>query len=76
MASKRYRLSFADSLAHKPEHPDRTARRSGSGLDMDTYFQVWPNRQSLAKSIGMQQKGATRSDRWRACVALTDGEGY
>lgn len=73
---KTYRLSFAQAIAHKPEHPDRTARKSGSGLDMDVRFQVWPNRPSMARSIRMQQKGAPRPDHWRACVPLNDTEGY
>jgi hypothetical protein len=30
----------------------------------------------MARSIRMQQRGAPRQDHWRACVALTDGEGY
>lgn len=72
---KRYRLSFADSIAHKPEHPERTARKAGDGLDMDITYQVWPSRVSMARSIRMQQKGAPRAGHWRACVALIDGEG-
>lgn len=73
---KRYRLSFAAAMDHAPEHPERTARKSGSGIDFDVTFQVWPNRASLAKSIRMQQKRENRADDWRACVKLTDGEGY
>ena len=45
---KRYRLSFAESLKHVPEHPERTAKHSGSDMDMDVYYQVWPGRASMA----------------------------
>jgi hypothetical protein len=76
MSMKRYRLSFADSIKHQPEHPERTARKSGSNMDFDVTFQVWPNRESMARSIRMQQRGAHRSYHWRPCVPLSDGEGY
>ena len=64
---RQYTLSFADSITHKPEHPDRTARRNGSGLNFDVTFQVWPNRAAMLKTIEMQQKRAPRSGDWRAC---------
>lgn len=70
---KRYSMPFARSIEHKPDHPDRTAKKT-SGWDI--VFQVWPNRQSMARSIRMQEKGAPRSDHWRAVVRLGDGEGY
>lgn len=72
---KRYRLSFADSIKHQPEQPERTARKSGTGMDMDVYFQVWSSRAAMAKSIRMQQRGASSPTHWRAIVALSDGEG-
>lgn len=71
---KTYVKSFAESIEHKPEHPERTAKKSfGFG---DIMFQVWPNRKSMAKSIRMQQKRAPKQSDWRPCVPLTDGEGY
>lgn len=70
---KRYAMSFGAALEHKPEHPERTARKQ-SGWDVA--FQVWPNRRSMAVSIRMQERGAPRSDHWRACVPLTPGEGF
>ena len=74
---KTYRLSFADSIHHVPEHADRTAKRSSAGtLDLDITYQVWPNRASMAKSIRMQQKREQRSTDWRACVNLSETEGY
>lgn len=73
---KTYRLSFADTLGHKPEHADRTACKSGTGMDMDCYYQVWPSRVAMARSIRMQQKRSPKGADWRACVKLTDGEGY
>jgi hypothetical protein len=73
---KRYSISFGASIDHKPTHPERTARRSGHGMNFDVFYQVWPNRQSMARSIRMQQKRESRCDDWRACVPLTEGEGY
>ena len=73
---KTYRLSFADSIKHVPEHPERTAKRSSAGTDFDVTYQVWPNRASMARSIRMQQKRETRATDWRACVKLGDTEGY
>lgn len=76
MTVKRYRLSFAAAASHVPEHADRTARKSGTGMDFDETFQVWPNRASMARTIRMQQRGMPSPQHWRACVALKDGEGY
>lgn len=73
---KRYSMSFADASSHTPEHPERTARKSGSGLNFDVTFQVWPNRASMAKTIRMQERRAHQSGDWRPCVALSPGEGY
>ena len=63
---KKYTLSLADSLTHRPEHPERTAKRSrASGFDFDVTFQVWPNRASMLKTIELQQRGEPRADHWR-----------
>ena len=73
---KRYRLSFAASLTHAPSDPARTAWKPGTGMDFDKHYRVWPSRASMARSIRMQQRGAPRADHWKACMPLTDGEGY
>lgn len=73
---KRYTMSFGASIEHKPEHPERTARKSGTGMNFDVTFQVWPNRQSMARSIRMQERSEPRQGNWKACLALTPGEGY
>lgn len=70
---KRYTLSFAASIEHKPEHPERTAKRT-SGWDVA--YQVWPNRKAMARSIRMQQRGPHRADHWRAVQPLGDIEGH
>lgn len=70
---KRYTLSFAASIEHKPEYPERTAKKT-SGWDIT--FQVWPNRKAMARTIRMQQNGPSRSDHWRAVQPLSDIEGY
>lgn len=72
--AKQYRMSFAQANEHRPEHPERTARRHGRGLDFDVTFQVWTNRKAMARSIRMQQKRGETD--WIACVPLSDGEGY
>lgn len=55
------------------EHPERSAYKS---VSWDYTIQVWPNRESMARSIRMQQRGVPRSDCWHAVVPLTPGEGY
>lgn len=64
---KRYSLSFADSLKHVPEHPERTAYHTGRALDFDIHYQVWTSRAAMLKTIEMQEKGPPRSGGWRAC---------
>ena len=71
---KRYFMSMAASFTHKPEHPERTAKKQGAGMNFDVTYQVWPNRKSLAKSINMQRSREGRSDDWSACVKLLDYE--
>jgi hypothetical protein len=61
---KTYTLSFAESIRHVPEHPDRTAVKS---LQWDVRYQVWPSRAAMLKTIDMQSRGAPRADHWRAC---------
>jgi hypothetical protein len=75
---KTQRMSFAASLTYKPANPERTARRSVTcgGMGWDIEFKTWPARDPMARSIRMQQKRETRPDDWRACVPLSDGEGY
>ena len=60
----------------KHEHPERTAYKSGYGMFPDIIFQVFPNRQSMAKCIRLQQKREYRQNDWKAVVKLSDGEGY
>lgn len=75
--AKTYTMSACAANEHKPEHADRTARRCHNGtLDFDVTFQVWPNRQSMARSIRMQEKREYQRTDWKACQPLTPGEGY
>lgn len=73
---KTYKMSAAAAMGHEPEHPERTARKSGRGLDFDVTFQVWPNRPSMARSIRMQERRAPKQGDWKAVVKLSPGEGY
>src|SRR5262245_16539450 len=61
---KQYTMSFAASLEHRPEHPERTAKRS---LAWDVQFQVWPNRRAMLKTIELQGRRATHHSDWKAC---------
>lgn len=67
---KTYTLSFADSMAHVPQHPERTAKRNSAGLNFDVTYQVWPNRASMLKTIELQQRGEPRSTNWKACKVI------
>jgi len=67
---KKYRLSFADSLTHKPEHPERTASKSGKCMDMDVYYQVWPNRAAMLKTVDIQERASNSQYNWRPCVKV------
>lgn len=64
MALKRYTLSFAASVDHVPDHPERTARRS---ISWDVEYQVWPSRAAMIASIRMQEKRAPHRTDWKEC---------
>ena len=66
-------MSFGAATEYKPGHPERTARRNQG---WDVIFQTWTNRAAMARTIRMQQQREHRPTDWRACVPLTDGEGY
>ncbi len=63
---KQYTMSFVASREHKPEHPERTAKRTGTGMNFDVTFQVWPNRASMLKTIQMQESGPHHYTHWKA----------
>lgn len=72
---KRYTLSAADSFNHRPEHPERTARRNNRGvLNFDVTYQVWPNRAAMLKTVSMQEKRESRIDDWTPVVK--EGSSY
>ena len=72
---KRYTLSFGQSIEHKPDHPERTAKRLAG---WDVQYQVWTNRKAMAKTIRLQQEGGGPFNRleWKPIVPLSAGEGY
>ena len=61
---KTYVLSFAASITHVPEHPERTAMKS---LQWGVRYRVWTSRGAMLKTIDMQSRGPHSSDHWRAC---------
>lgn len=71
--AKTYTLTFAQSINHAHPAPERTAFKC---IGHDNHYRVWPNRESLAKSIRMQQRRAARQDDWRPVVKLADSEGW
>lgn len=68
---KRYSLSFAASITHVPTHPERTAQRPGQGMDMNVYYQVWPNRASMLKTCDMQASASNSARNWKPCKTST-----
>lgn len=70
---KTYTLSMGASIGYQHPAPERTAVKV-SGWDY--HYQVWPNRESMARSIRMQQKREYRQGDWNPLVKLSDGEGY
>jgi len=70
---KTYTLSMGASLNYQHPAPGRTARKV---IGWDYYYQVWPNRESMVKSIRMQERRTAHPLDWKALVPLTDGEGH
>ena len=68
--AKRYVLSFAASLSHIPEFPERTAKRDIyiGPAEWDIEYRVWPNEASLQKTFEMQDKSPPSSKHWRPSV--------
>jgi hypothetical protein len=47
-----YSISFAASIDHVPDHPERTAfRAQASSLNFDYTYRVWPSRAAMRKTI-------------------------
>lgn len=67
---KRYTMSWAAANEHKPEHPERTARRNATRDPMggDVVFQVWPSRGAMLATIHMQERRERDTIDWRPCV--------
>lgn len=70
---KTYTLPMGQSVNYQHPSPERTAFKV-SGWDYT--YQIWPNRESMAKSIRMQEKRAPHPSNWKALEKLGDGEGY
>jgi hypothetical protein len=69
---KTYTLTGAQAFTHKPEHPERTARRPYAGPVSsphwgDVLYMVWPSRAAMLQTIAMQEKRAPKLTDWRAC---------
>ena len=73
---KKYTMSFAAVNEHVPANPERTARKTAHGFcNFDVVFQEWPNRPAMARSIRMQERSGV-PNKWKACQALRETEGY
>lgn len=56
---------------------ERAASKSaGGGMNFDVVVQWWPSRESMARTVRMQQKREYRFGDWNPVVKLADGEGY
>ena len=60
----------------KHEYPERTAYHAGYGIFSDYTFKIFPNRQSMAKCIRLQQKREYHQSDWKPIIPLKDNEGY
>jgi outer membrane biogenesis lipoprotein LolB len=70
---KEYILSFADSITHQPEHPERTTRQN---CGWDVKFRVWNSRTVMARAIRMQEKREHYTTDFKAVIPLKETEGY
>lgn len=68
-----YTLSMGRANRYEHPAPERTASKA---IGWDYQYQIWPNRESMAKSIRMQERRAPHPSDWKALVPLGDGEGY
>lgn len=73
---KKVSMPFGRTLGYVPDHPERTARSAGKSWDSLVTYQTWPNRPAMARSIRMQQSGPPMPWHWKACLALTETEGF
>lgn len=73
---RHYILSVGQALDYKHDAPERTAYRSGTGMNFDRYYQVWPNRISMVKTIRLQQRGERNLSWWTPVIPLRETEGY
>ena len=73
---KHYTLSLGQSIGYRHQAPERTAYKLGYGTFPDNIYQVWSNREAMARSIRMQQRRERTGHDWQALVKLSDGEGY
>lgn len=63
---KRYTLSMADSQTHIPAKPNNTAyRMSRDTMNFDMIYQEWPNRESMLKTIMLQESGKDWRHAWK-----------
>ena len=56
--------------------PERTAYKVGGGIGDGAVFQSWSNRPAMARSIRMQEAGASFGSGWKSVVPLGPTEGY
>ena len=70
---KRYRMSFGNSINHKPEHPERTARRSPFNTH-DVEFGVWSSEGAMKTTMTMQASGPHSADHWMALHPRQGGQ--
>lgn len=63
---KRIIVSAANLSSYTPQHPERTAYRPATGaLNFDYIIQEWPNRESMLRTIAMQESGSNFRKAWK-----------
>lgn len=74
MTRSRYWLSFAQSLEHTPQYPERTARRqSWRSAEYDIEYRIFHSRADMIATIRKRRAAADPTDPpYRAIVPLPE----
>ena len=80
MAKDTWTGTIQDVAKYKSVETSDTLRMSyrpqSHAMSFDYTFKIWPNRESMALAIRMQQKRAHKSGDWLPIIKLKDNEGY
>jgi hypothetical protein len=71
---KTYTIPFAQLADHIPAHPDRTAYKSGTGMNFDITFKEWPSRGAMLTTVQMQERSDSHLPKWKDWLKSRMGE--